>query len=162
RTRLDLPFLKHRTSSPYLVGPNGYFLRDGETRKPLVIDMATSRAVPFDTAGIDPALDGLFAVDGVEVGPDQELMPHRGVSAMPAFSHLVQHVKTCSPEWAGPICDVAPETICRVANEFLDHARVGATIDIEGETLPLRPVAISLGKTVNNGWGGYECCWART
>jgi phenylacetyl-CoA:acceptor oxidoreductase len=33
---------------------------------------------------------------------------------------------------------------------------------IEGETLPLRPVAISLGKTVNNGWGGYECCWART
>jgi phenylacetyl-CoA:acceptor oxidoreductase len=29
-------------------------------------------------------------------------------------------------------------------------------------TLPLRPVSISLGKTVNNGWGGYECCWART
>jgi phenylacetyl-CoA:acceptor oxidoreductase len=26
----------------------------------------------------------------------------------------------------------------------------------------LRPVSISLGKTVNNGWGGYECCWART
>jgi len=44
----------------------------------------------------------------------------------------------------------------------LHHARVGATIDIEGQTLPLRPVSISLGKTVNNGWGGYECCWART
>ncbi len=29
-------------------------------------------------------------------------------------------------------------------------------------TLPFRPVAIALGKTVNNGWGGYECCWART
>ena len=29
-------------------------------------------------------------------------------------------------------------------------------------TLPLRPVAIAFGKTVNNGWGGYECCWART
>ena len=26
----------------------------------------------------------------------------------------------------------------------------------------VRPVAVSLGKTVNNGWGGYECCWART
>ena len=24
------------------------------------------------------------------------------------------------------------------------------------------PVAVSLGKTVTNGWGGYECCWART
>ena len=29
-------------------------------------------------------------------------------------------------------------------------------------TLPFRPVAIAFGKTVNNGWGGYECCWART
>ena len=53
-------------------------------------------------------------------------------------------------------------TIRRIANEFLDHARVGETIEIEGMTLPLRPVSISLGKTVNNGWGGYECCWART
>ena len=58
RERLDLPFLKNRTSSPYLVGPNGFFLRDPDTRKPLVIDAATGRAVPFDTAGIDPALEG--------------------------------------------------------------------------------------------------------
>ena len=28
--------------------------------------------------------------------------------------------------------------------------------------MPFRPVAVSLGKTVNNGWGGFECCWART
>ena len=28
--------------------------------------------------------------------------------------------------------------------------------------MPFRPVAITFGKTVNNGWGGYECCWART
>jgi phenylacetyl-CoA:acceptor oxidoreductase len=28
--------------------------------------------------------------------------------------------------------------------------------------MPYRPVAVSLGKTVNNGWGGYECVWART
>jgi phenylacetyl-CoA:acceptor oxidoreductase len=39
---------------------------------------------------------------------------------------------------------------------------VGQTIDIEGKTLPYRPVAVSLGKTVTNGWGGFECCWART
>ena len=23
-------------------------------------------------------------------------------------------------------------------------------------------MAVALGKTVNNGWGGAECCWART
>ena len=42
-------------------------------------------------------------------------------------------------------------------NEFLAHAHVGETIEIEGVMLPYRPVAIALGKTVNNGWGGYEC-----
>ena len=49
-----------------------------------------------------------------------------------------------------------------IAHEFIDHARVGETIEIDGKVLPFRPVAVSLGKTVNNGWGGYECCWART
>ena len=28
--------------------------------------------------------------------------------------------------------------------------------------MPYRPVAVMLGKGVNNGWGGYHCCWART
>jgi phenylacetyl-CoA:acceptor oxidoreductase len=162
RSRLDLPFLKQRTGSPYLVGPQGYFLRDPQSRKPLVIDTGTGRAVPFDSNGIDPALEGTVSADGIEIGPDQELAAHNGVNVSPAFARLVDHVRHYSPEWAGPMCDVAPPTIRRVANEFLDHARVGETIDIEGETLPFRPVAISLGKTVNNGWGGYECCWART
>jgi phenylacetyl-CoA:acceptor oxidoreductase len=162
RTRLDLPFLKQRTSSPYLVGPNGFFLRDPQTRKPLVIDAASGRAVPFDTPKIDPALEGNFSVDGVEVGPDNELTPHRTAAVRPAFAHLVEHVRGYSPEWATAICDVPAATIRRVANEFLDHAHVGETIEIEGVTLPYRPVAIALGKTVNNGWGGYECCWART
>ena len=71
-------------------------------------------------------------------------------------------MKSYSPEWAAKICDVPAEAIRRVTNEFLAHARVGETIEIEGMTLPLRPVAIAFGKTVNNGWGGYECCWART
>jgi phenylacetyl-CoA:acceptor oxidoreductase len=162
RERLDLSFLKNYTSAPYLVGPNGYFLRDPDTRKPLVVDAATGRPVPFDSAGIEPALEGSFIVDGVEIGADQELTAHSAAPVKPSFAHLIDHVKNYSPEWAGPICDVDPGIIRRIANEFLDHARVGATIEIEGETLPLRPVAISLGKTVNNGWGGYECCWGRT
>ncbi len=162
RARLDLPFLAHRTSSPYLVGPSGFFLRDPVHRKPLVIDRASGQALPFDAPGIEPALEGTFTVDGIEIGPDREATEHRAVAARPCFVHLVTHAKDYSPEWASAICDVEAATIRRIANEFLDHARVGATIEIEGETLPLRPVAISLGKTVNNGWGGYECCWART
>jgi phenylacetyl-CoA:acceptor oxidoreductase len=162
RDRVDLPFLKAHTSSPYLVGPNGFFLRNPETRKPLVFDIAGQRAVPFDSPGIDPALEGIFTVDGVEIGADQEEMEHGGVAVRPSFAHLVDHVERYSPGWAAPICDVEPGVIRRIVGEFLDHAHVGATIEIEGETMPFRPVAISLGKTVNNGWGGYECCWART
>jgi phenylacetyl-CoA:acceptor oxidoreductase len=162
RDRLDLAFLKHRTSSPYLIGPGGFFLRDAATRKPLVMDGASGRAVPFDTVPIDPLLEGSFVVSSVEVGADQEVVSHDAATASPAFSRLVAHVRDYSPEWAEPICDVPAATIRRVANEFLSHARVGETIEIEGVTLPLRPVSISLGKTVNNGWGGYECCWART
>ena len=162
RGRLDLPFLRKHTSSPYLVGPNGFFLRDAHTCKPLVAEAESGLVVPFDTPGIEPAIEGSFRASGIELGPDQDVMVCDGILARPSFSHLVDHVRSHSPEWAAPICDVAADTIRRIANEFLDHARVGENIEIEGTILPLRPVAISLGKTVNNGWGGYECCWART
>ena len=71
-------------------------------------------------------------------------------------------MKPYSPEWAQAICDVPAATIRRIAREYLDAARVGETIEIEAKTAAHRPVAVSLGKTVTNGWGGYECCWART
>ena len=67
-----------------------------------------------------------------------------------------------SPEWAAGICDVPATTMRTIAHEFIDHACVGQTIDIDGRRMPYRPVAVTLGKTVNNGWGGFECCWART
>ena len=63
REHLDLPFLRDRTSSPYLVGPNGYYLRDAATAKPLVWDTRRAAAVPFDTPGAVPALDGEFTVE---------------------------------------------------------------------------------------------------
>jgi len=126
-----------------------------------VVDRTTGAAVPFDVA-VEPLLEGSVVVDGVEIGPDDEIIPHAGVSVSTAFVHLVNHVKDYSPEWAESVCDAPAATIRRVANEYLDHARVGETVEIEGAVLPLRPVSISLGKTVNNGWGGFECCWART
>ncbi len=162
RERLDLPFLRHRTTSPYLVAPRGFYLRDPATLKPLVWDPAGERAVPFDTPGIEPALEGEYLADGVELGADEDRWEHRGARVVPAFQRLIDHMEPFTPLWAGRICDVHQKVIRHLAIEFLDHARVGETIEIDGRTLPLRPVAIALGKTVNNGWGGYQCCWART
>jgi phenylacetyl-CoA:acceptor oxidoreductase len=162
RQHLDVVFLKRRTSSPYLVGPNGFFLRDPDSRKPLVFDRRSGGAVTFDTTDADAALEGEFDVQGVEFGADDEVMMHGPTKASTAFTRLVTFSRDYSPEWAASICDVPAATIRRVANEFVAHARVGESIDIENTTLPFRPVAIVLGKTVNNGWGGYECCWART
>ena len=162
RQHLDIAFLKHRTSSPYLIGPNGFFLRDADSRKPLVFDLRSNSAVPFDRAETDPALEEEFEVHGVEIGADDEVITRGAFKARPAFAHLVGFSADYSPQWAAPICEVPAAAIRRVANDFVTHARVGETIDIEKVSLPYRPVAIVLGKTVNNGWGGYECCWART
>jgi phenylacetyl-CoA:acceptor oxidoreductase len=159
---LDLPFLKNRTAAPYLVGPNGYYLRDAETRKPLMWDENSEDAVPFDTPDAAPALTGKYTAAGVEVGPDGKVWNHQGASVRPAHQVLADHVADYTPDWAEGICGVEAATIRRIAEEFLAHARIGETIEVGGRTLPYRPVGIHLGKTVNNGWGGFEVCWART
>ncbi len=159
---LDAPFLANHTSSPYLVGPNGFFLRDPHSRKPLVWDTGQDKAVAFDTPGIAPALEGRFRVAALEVGADDDHWSHADVVGVTSHTMLVEHVRSYTPDWAAGLCDVPAAKIRKVANEFLDHACVGDTMEVEGRTLPFRPVSISLGKSVNNGWGGYECCWART
>ena len=164
RALCDLRFLAEDTNSPYLVGPNGYFLRDLATSKPLIWDLAEGKARPFDqfAPGASPALEGSFTVAGVEEGPDGERWQHDAAEAKPSFQMLRDHLAACTPEWAAKECDVPAASIRRVADEFVAHAKVGATIQIEGRTLPHRPVGIMLGKGVNNGWGGYQAVWART
>jgi len=160
---LDLDFIKHRTSSPYLLGKFGYYMRDPQTRKPLIWDGNTNKPVPFDTPGADPVLEAAFLVEhGIEEGADGKEWEHTNERCQTAWEKLVEHTEPYSPLWASQICDVPVKTIRRIAVEYLEHARIGETIEIDGRTLPLRPVAITLGKTVNNGWGGFDCCWART
>jgi len=163
RDALDLPFLHDRTASPYLVGPRGLYLRDPETRKPLVWDLKSERAVPFDTPATELALEGRYPVEhAIDVGADDDVATHAGVTAETVMTGLVKHLEPYTPEWASDITDVPAETIRRLAGEYLEHACIGETIEIDGKTLPFRPVAVTLGKTVNNGWGAYDCVWART
>ena len=162
RPRLDLPFLRDRTSSPYLVGPHGFYLRDPVSRKPLVWDQRTGAAVPFDTSSAVPALEGTYVATGVELGADGRTWAHSAISVHTALTAMVQHLASYTPEWAERICDVPAGTVRRVTEDFLESAAVGETIMVEGQRLPYRPVAVTLGRGVNNGWGGYEAVWGRT
>ncbi|TAK43977.1 MAG: molybdopterin oxidoreductase [Betaproteobacteria bacterium] len=146
RARLDVPFLLHHTASPYLVGPNGFYLRDPRTRQPLLAGALEERATR----------------EAIEIGADDEVLAQGLLEGETAFAKLLAHMKPYTPEWSAAICDVPAATLRRIAGEYLDHAHIGETIVIDGMTLPFRPVSVALGKTVNNGWGGFECCWART
>ena len=156
----DIEFLKTMTNSPYLVAPDGYFLRDSETQKPLVWDATDNSAKPFDGEVKDAALEGEFVAGGITVGPDGKVDSFEKVQAKPSFHLLIEHVKDFTPEWAAGICDVPAATIRKQANAFVTEAMVGATINIDGVELPYRPTCVTLGKTQNNGRGGYQCVWA--
>lgn len=161
-SELDVPFLSDRTSSPYLIGPNGFYMRDPQTGEPLVWDLKSQQAVPHNADGIEPALEGEFQLDAVEHGPDDVRWDHKQTICTTAHGALKAHVKAYSPKWASEICEIEEDVIRRIANDFLSHAKIGQTIEIDGEVLPHRPVAVVLGKSVNNGWGAYPCVWART
>ena len=62
------PSSRHHRS-PYLVGPNGYFLRDPATRKPLIWDLGDQARRPVRHAGAEPALEGRFTVDASRSAP---------------------------------------------------------------------------------------------
>ncbi len=125
----DAPYLKGHTNGPYLVGPDGHYLRDEQTGKPMVGDASDGQAKVYDDPTIgDFALEGEFQV--------------RGVHARTAFSLLKEHVKKYTPEMASEITTVPAGTIRRLAREFGENARIGSTIVVEGKELPYRPVAV--------------------
>ena len=122
---LDRDYLKKHTNSPFLVKKDGFFLRvEGKEQ---VWDPAKGTAVPHDTKGVDPGLDGEFTVGGAKVKT--------------AFQLFKEHVATSTPEWAAGICGVPAESIRRIAVELGQNAMIGSTIQVDGLTLPYRPVA---------------------
>lgn len=123
---VDYDFVKNVTNGPYLVElSSGYFLRRGG--KPLIWCRGASRAAPWDSDGVDPALTGSYVVEGKE--------------CKPAFQLLSETVKYYSPEEAARLTGVPAERIIELAEEFGRRAQIGSTIVLEGNLLPYRPVA---------------------
>ena len=125
---VDMPYLKASTNGPYLIGPDQGYVRDPGSGEPLVWDEAAGQARPYAEAlSENMALEGSF-----EVG---------GVRCRPSFELLKAHLTKFTPEYAAKITTVPVATIRRLAEEFAAEARIGATIVLDGVTLPYRPAA---------------------
>ena len=132
----DEAFLKKNTNGVYLIGPGGDYVR-GEDGKPLIWDAADGTAKSFDDETlIDPALFGNYTVNDME--------------CVPAFSLLVDSVTSYTPEWASRITAVPAEKIRDIAHNLVEHAHIGSTIEIDGQTMPLRPSCVLIGRGASN------------
>jgi anaerobic selenocysteine-containing dehydrogenase len=138
--KYDDKFLKNRTNAPYLIDPEGNYYRDPATSKPMMWDAVADCARIFDDKFQDVALSGAYTVNGVE--------------CRTGFDLIKEEFARYTPEWAEPICTVPAATIRRLAREFVDHARIGSTIQIDDFTFPFRPASVNTHRGVNNHRGG--------
>ncbi len=125
---IDHDYLVRFTNAPYLVGDEGFFLREGD--RPLVLDEATGRAVPAGTRGARPVLDGEARVGGRP--------------AKTAFRRFAEHVATYTPEWAAEVTGISVEAIRGLAQDLAERAMIGSTTVVDGVELPYRPVGVML------------------
>jgi molybdopterin-containing oxidoreductase family molybdopterin binding subunit len=123
----DSEFLKTRTNAPSLVNTQTQrVMREATTNKALYWDLADSVAKPYDQC-TDPALEGSFTVDGVD--------------CKVAISIYNEHVARYTPELQEGVTTIPAATIRLLAQEVVEAAHIGETIEIEGVSLPYRPVA---------------------
>ena len=124
--KIDEWFLKNRTNGPYLIGPDGLYLRDSVTNKPLIFDSVEAKAKTFDDPSVkDYAIFGEYQVNGVTVYPALQLIK----KAMAQYT----------PEWAEKLTTIPAKTIRDVAREFVEYAQIGSTITIDDYVFPFRP-----------------------
>jgi anaerobic selenocysteine-containing dehydrogenase len=124
---IDEPFLVEFTNAPQLVAADGAILKDKDGKTPLVWDTASSSAKPY-VEGVKPALKGSYSVDGKQYRT--------------ALQVLADSVKDITPEAAQEIADVPAATIVRLAQTFAKEARIGETIELDGQKLRYRPAVL--------------------
>lgn len=128
--RYDEKFIKLHTNGPYLVRPDGHIYRDPDSNKPMVWDSKDNQAKTYDDSSIkDYALLGNYRVNGTEVRP--------------SFQVIKDTLHDHTPEKMSKICGVPSDTIRRIATEFVEAARIGSTIEINGKVYPYRPAAVN-------------------
>lgn len=124
----DAEFLKNKTNAPYLIGPDGHYLRKNGV--PLVWDPDENTAKPFNDQINNCALEGSYSIDGI--------------TGKPAFQLLKDEVRNYTPEKVAEITTIPADTIRRIAKDFGEAASIGETVRIDGQDVPYRPVAVNI------------------
>ncbi len=168
----DKTYITLKTNGPYLIGPDGRYVRekgrrkepltrpgrfnlgppvevvgDDDDNKPLVWDAAEGRAKVYD----DPTIREYALLGEYEVN---------GIKCRPSFRLLKDHLKTYTPEHASQITGVPAKTIERIAHEFSDAVQVGSTITIDGHELPFRPASAVLFRGGQGHENSHHTCLA--
>jgi anaerobic selenocysteine-containing dehydrogenase len=138
----DYEFFKKDTNAPYLVGPDGYFVRNADS-KIYIWDSVDDQAKLWGDPSVkDFALEGTYQVEGKE--------------CKPAFQCFKDILDECSPEEMEKVTTVPAETTRRIAREFSAAADIGATIEIDGRTMPLRPAGYNYYRGAQGHKHGFQ------
>ncbi|MBI4527452.1 MAG: molybdopterin-dependent oxidoreductase [Deltaproteobacteria bacterium] len=138
----DEKFLKHRTNAAYLVRPDGGYVRDRDSGKPLIFDAGDQKLKTYDDPTLrDPAITG------------------GGEGGRPSFELLREHVAQYPPEKTEEITTIPARTLRQIAQEFGAAVNVGATIMIDGVELPYRPACVDWAKGPQGHKHGFHQSW---
>lgn len=127
--RYDRVFLRDQTNAPYLVCEDGNYLRD-EHGSVQVWNLRRQAAATWDqVAAQDMALEGSYTVGGARLRTGFQVWK----------DILADH----TPEAMSEVCTVSAHTIRRIAEEFVEAAQIGATVELEGKQYNFRPAALN-------------------
>ena len=124
--------VKNRTNGPYLIGPDGNYVRDATSKKPLMWDEVAKKASCLRR-------DALH-----ERRPGRHLRRERcqGLAGLPAHQGRDEAIHPGVGRKDHARCPPPPSAAS--TKEFFDHAKIGSTITIDGFVFPFRPVGINL------------------
>lgn len=138
----DANYLKHKTNAPYLVGADGRYVRDSKSGKPTIYDSGDQKVKTYDDPTLsDPAICGA------------------GEGGRPAFELLREHVAKYPAEKVAEITTIPAKTLRRLAQEFGEASRVGASIKIDDVELPYRPACVDWAKGPQGHKHGFHQSW---
>lgn len=142
----DVDFLTNRTNGPALVdGATQRIVRAEGSNKALYMDLSDDAVKPYDECK-QPALEGTFDVDGK--------------TCTTGFSLYKEHLKTYTPEYQEAITTVPAAQIRQIAKELGEAAKIGETIEIDGVTLPYRPVCVDGFSGISRHKHAFLAHWA--